>query len=46
MKIDLTLKIINLVKEMRNSGAFGMLSQGASQQLPNIGQLPKKREAA
>jgi len=38
----LALNIINLAK---NSGAFAMLLQGASQQLPDIGRPLRKREA-
>jgi len=36
------LKSINLANEMRNSGAFTILPQGASQQLPDTGRLPIK----
>jgi len=40
------LKIINLMKEMRNSRVFVMLRQGFSQQVPDIGRPPRERAAA
>jgi len=37
----LALKIINLVKETRNSGVIAMLPHGASQQVPDPGRPPR-----